>query len=100
MQQHDIAHSPFGRLAQVGVMWHDSRVVFLLQNAVMGREAQLHVVLAGTMAEVTQAVAQTCAPQGTRGVLPPTLASLEMQAKLQIMYAHPTIALLLLCDLT
>ena len=59
--------------------------MFMLQNAIMGEEAQLHVVLSGTMAEVTQIVAQLRVPLGLGVPLPPYLASPDMQAKLNIM---------------
>ena len=51
----------------------------------MNQEAQLHVMLAGAMAEVTQVVAQMGVPLGLGVPLPPYLTSPDMQAKLDVM---------------
>ncbi len=56
-----------------------------VQTSLMTQEAALHVLLSGTIAEVTQAVAQVRVPLGLPGSQPAQLTSPDTEAKLQLM---------------
>jgi hypothetical protein len=64
----------------VGLVW-----VVWLQTLVMSQEAALHVLLSGTIAQMTQVVAQVRAPLGLPPSHPIQLTSPDTQAKLQLM---------------